>query len=102
MLTLQQATDALKGAGFINVRMVRSYKRRDHRECLIEGWLPFAVPKGTKAAPAEAARTTYYTSVMQPIRDSLQLTYENFGYDGYRPGLIETTLQCRVQLPEQY
>ena len=56
----------------------------------------------TGAAPAEAARTTYYTSVMKPIRDSLQLTFETFGYDGYRPGLIEMTIQCRVQLPEQY
>lgn len=99
MLTLKQATDLLKAAGDLrDVRMTRSYKRKDHREVLIEAFLH----KGDGPRNAKAMKQ-HVAAVLGPIAAQLQLegpvdrVWSNFSENN-----LKLEMFCKVQLPEEW
>lgn len=88
-LSLQQATDLLKQAGAVRVKMTRSYPRKDYRDVLLECVFE------TDAASARAAVTT----LVQQLQ--IQSPKRDLYFDVLRKGVTKVEIAyARVQPPE--
>lgn len=74
MRPLEDLKDKLDELGFIKLKMAKQWKRRAHREVLIEGFL--RVDAKTKRADVE----TLVLSLLDPIKETHSLHYRDEQY----------------------
>ncbi len=89
MKTLKNLTDLLKEVGLRQTAMERSYKRRDHREVLIRGWITFEGKIKERRAQADA--------LFAKLEESgFELTFKSFDSDG------ELWVMAKVELADGF
>lgn len=101
MKTLKEFTDTIRAAGCFNVKMERSYKRRDHRETLVCCYIKWRTKTKLKVKERDAEGKAILADLVKVLtEEGFELTSSSWEHSP--GGNVEIWVQGKVAPSDQY